>query len=423
MGAGNKEVPTGRDGNPPLDAPSPNPVVHPGLRQATGAPPPDRLVELDGLRGFAMLLVLGFHLNHMAPGDGILSDFVCGAARLGFVGIDIFFALSGLLITGILLRTREAGGYFRTFYARRSLRIFPLYFVACGLFLHAVYLVPGDGDYNYFWLRDREISPLWYWCYLTNVKIVMDGDFHHMLMAVSWSLSIEEQFYLVWPAVVRWLSPRALVRLCAGLIVGALVLRFWLVFNGTSGKVVHVLTLVRVDALAAGSLLAVAVRDGTTWRILRRAARIVLPVAVVGTVAISCVHWTGDAHSKSTEFLYNDYVQSFGSVLVLMASTSLLVRLIGPPATSRMARFFRNRWLCRVGCYSYCIYLTHVPIIIAVREVAFVRWFPGPLPLLPQLAYYVVGTAASVAVAAASWRWVERPILRIKDRFKYWPSP
>lgn len=176
----------------------------------------EHIPELDGIRGIAILMVIGFHLVHSMPCvQQALPASISVMSRLGQSGVDLFFVLSGFLITGILLRHRLQEGALRNFWGRRVLRIFPLYYLT----LITVQLFPG--------LRTLPVSEGagdgWLWLYLANIPPTfqnIDTTLPHF-----WSLSVEEQFYVFWPLLVCWLSPKSLLRLCLVLIFAAPMIR------------------------------------------------------------------------------------------------------------------------------------------------------------------------------------------------------
>jgi peptidoglycan/LPS O-acetylase OafA/YrhL len=188
----------------------------------------ERVRELDGIRGLAIALVLVWHYVHaqlqqVEPGTPLA--FFKQAVSFTWSGVDLFFVLSGFLIAGILLDHREAENYFRVFYIRRVCRIFPLYYAHFALFVmllaFGVGLAPG-----LYWLFDTAGLPLWsYATFTQNIvmasRVVMGSDW----LAVTWSLAIEEQFYLVLPFIIRFTPPRALPWILGGLLLMAPVLR------------------------------------------------------------------------------------------------------------------------------------------------------------------------------------------------------
>jgi peptidoglycan/LPS O-acetylase OafA/YrhL len=177
--------------------------------------PLGHLPELDGLRGLAILLVLFFHFAADLPRNVIF----LGPVYFGWSGVGLFFVLSGFLITRILLRTRRAEGYFRSFYVRRALRIFPLYsgVLAFCTLLFVLFPVlrpmfPGD--------RDR----IFHWLYLGNWTPLLAGE-DQRRMGTFWSLAIEEQFYWIWPFIVWKVRPSRLPFVAGGAIATAIALR------------------------------------------------------------------------------------------------------------------------------------------------------------------------------------------------------
>ena len=204
---------------------------------------------LDGLRGVAVSMVVLFHFWQTLPqyrhplSAGVTR--ALGLMLIGQKGVDLFFVLSGFLITGILLRTKGSSNYFSTFYIRRSLRIFPLYFmvvIAC-LLAGAIWQLPQYSWHNTWW----------YLLYLQNIARTfwpdsIDGPGHF------WSLAVEEHYYLFWPLAVLLASRRALIVLCVFLILMPIVMRAWFLYMGLD---VFTITLCLIDTLAMGSFIAV----------------------------------------------------------------------------------------------------------------------------------------------------------------------
>src|SRR5687768_1805284 len=188
--------------------------------QTTSVTPPSHWPALDGLRGTAVIAVLVCHYAVLLPRTPAV-----GLLEIGWAGVDLFFVLSGFLITGILLDARGTPHYLRNFYARRALRIFPLYygFLAVTLLVSlAVKLAPGASHegLRHLWAAQPSL-----WTYTANYWMPAQTAWSPWSEVVIplWSLSVEEQFYLVWPLVVCRLSERGLVRLCVGIVAGALL--------------------------------------------------------------------------------------------------------------------------------------------------------------------------------------------------------
>jgi peptidoglycan/LPS O-acetylase OafA/YrhL len=378
-----------------------------------GSPTPGGHVPaLDGLRGVAVLLVLVFHFAHIDGEGGAVERALLGATRAGWAGVDLFFVLSGFLITGILLDARGGKGYFRAFYLRRVLRIFPLYYAYLAvLFLVLPAILPS--------LDVRTDTQGWLWTYLGNVLFAREGGFHASpLTGHFWSLAVEEQFYLLWPLLVWWLPRRRLAALCVGLVAGAFALRFAIhrtTFNATAA---YVLTPARMDALALGALVAIAAREPAWWPRVRRIAPWVLALSVAAVAAV----WIGQGG-----FFGGDpavQVWAFGPLAAGFAAT--LVLALGGEGASPFSRVLSGPALRGVGKYSYGLYVLHYPAFLALEAVGITS-----AALALRLGGRLAGIAAFVAIAGAitfagaflSWHGMEKRFLRWKDLVPYGRAP
>ncbi len=205
---------------------------------------------LDGLRGLAILMVMVIHQAGLVP-KSALDRAVLMVLPLGEAGVDLFFVLSGFLITGILVASKGAPHYYRNFYARRFLRIFPLYYaVLFAVFFVLPHLVPSPQSK---WGHVSGPNQLWYWAYLSNWYIALKtrGPTHGVV-DLSWTLSIEEQFYLTWPMVVALSSRRTLLAICAGLIASGPAFRLTMVAIGAADNWSHFLTPLAVRRAGRG---------------------------------------------------------------------------------------------------------------------------------------------------------------------------
>lgn len=365
--------------------------------------------SLDGVRGIAILMVLLHHFTLFAPatsGDAALA-FV---ALLGWSGVDLFFVLSGFLITGILIDARGSERYFTSFYMRRVLRIFPLYYLV--VFFSFV-LLPLFPRWHEILVGTSELAQWPYWTYLVNFAIAERNDFQHGVLDVAWSLAIEEQFYLLWPAIVWMLPPRWLGALCGLIVVGAPLLRNLALNAGAEPVDVYVLPHLRADALAMGGLLAwLSRRD-----ILARMAS-VGPVAIVAGAAGALLA----AMASSSPWWWEPATQRLGYSCFAILGGGLVVVAMTRPATSLWQRALSMGWLRAFGKYSYAMYLFHLPVSRTVQELVirpqeFTPVFGALWPA--QLGYYALATAPTFALAWLSWRLFEAPILRLKSRFPY----
>jgi peptidoglycan/LPS O-acetylase OafA/YrhL len=367
-----------------------------------------RLEALDGLRGLAILLVLAEHFVRLDPTTN-LERLISRAAGAGWIGVDLFFVLSGFLITGILLRAKGGERYFSTFYLRRTLRIFPVYY---GFLILTLFVMPRlhllAPDDTAGLLRNQG----WYWSYLSNVLTARVGwegtpalGFHF------WSLAVEEQFYLVWPLVLWLLPERRLKLLCAAAILGTLVLRLALRAAGEPGVVSYVLTPTHLDPLAAGAWLAALGREPAG---LARLSRMVRPAFTFAVAGVGLIFLT--EHGKVVNSLA---MASVGYPLLALGCAAALVGAITSEAASVPGRFWRSRALGYLGRRSYAIYVLHPLLLFLVVQWGYdVPWFAARLgsQLVGQACFALAMVALSTAVAAVSWHVWEQPFLGLGGR-------
>jgi peptidoglycan/LPS O-acetylase OafA/YrhL len=360
---------------------------------------PDRIAALDGVRGLAILLVVLFHalfFDVAAIGAERLSlgSVYVRVVSLGWCGVDVFFVLSGFLITGILLRSKTAPHYFRDFYARRALRIFPLYYVVVALLLFVL---------------DRPATTAAekasYLFYYQNVRYALWGEqtADHARL-ITWSLAIEEQFYLVWPAVVWLASRRALVCIAATAIAAAIALRFVLTAGGLATT--HFLTPCRVDTLMAGALIAVL---GVPPRWLG-----VVATLAGGGALLAIAASTGQPWPQAPD------MQRWGLLAALAFAVGLLTLVRCGGVCERVCAWHPLRSL---GRYSYCVYLVHYLVIDAVTRLVLAaspeakQWLAAWPPLALMLAFAALCLLASWAIGWLSWHLFERHFLALKRHF------
>jgi peptidoglycan/LPS O-acetylase OafA/YrhL len=364
---------------------------------------------LDGLRGIAIILVMLHHFTYYQPTAGV-DALISSVLSFGWVGVDLFFVLSGFLITGILLDTRGSQRYFTTFYARRTLRIFPLYYLV--LFL-AFVVLPLFPALHTVIAGPIEVPPQWpYWLYLTNVAIA-DRGWVHGWVDVAWSLAIEEHFYLVWPFLIWLCPPRLMAVVCAAIILAEPIARNFARTSFEQALPIYVLTWFRVDGLAIGALLALAQRRGLLPALDRW-----VPIVVIAGVAglIACTILGGHT------WWWNRRMQEYGYSLIAITAGAMLVSAVTRPADSLWPRMLSAGWLRAFGKYSYCLYLIHLPVMRIVREYVVNPEEYGKLGIGPwsaQVLFYGAATVPAFALAWLSWRLFESPILRLKARFPY----
>src|SRR4051794_10306507 len=249
---------------------------------------PSHIPALDGIRGIAVLLVLFCHATQRPfPGEtaslvfsGGIDKMIISLARFCWTGVDLFFVLSGFLITGILFDAKGKDHFFRNFYARRTVRIFPLYYVSLVLFLVVIPLLPAAVSKGFGTIYT---SKIWYPLYLTNYSQSISeqaGRTVDYVLHVSWSLSIEEQFYLCWPLVVFLCTRKTLLKICVGMFFGSMLLRVGLLM-ADKGHWAMGFTPCRVDGLAVGAAIALVARGPIGLRGLVNPAKWVGPISAV----------------------------------------------------------------------------------------------------------------------------------------------
>ena len=332
---------------------------------------------------------------------------------LGWTGVDLFFVLSGFLITGILYDAKGSKHFFRNFYARRTLRIFPLYYAfLIGLFVLLPLVAPQTAEPA---MRDEQ---LWMWGYLGNVlmaRVGWDGLPAHTTHL--WSLAVEEQFYLLWPLVVWWATRKRLVAICVAAIALASLTRVALHFLGADPTAGYTLLPARVDTLAIGSVIAVLVRrpEGLAW--VRRMTKPALVAALaVILVVMATLPLIGTLPPR------NLTVQFFAYPAVAVVAAALLVTAMQADRSTMFGRTLASGPLTALGRYSYALYLFHVPIRDVIRntgigssDAAVIAGSRIPL----QLAIIAGGIAVTYVLALASWNLFEKHLLALKRFFPY----
>ena len=374
---------------------------------------------LDGLRGLAILLVLLFHFSIPATGFTGLKRALLHLPGAGWVGVDLFFVLSGFLITTILYDARQTQGYFRNFYMRRVLRIFPLYY---GVLFVAFVLLPLVHPVVSATYRSVSSHQIWLWVYMTNL-IQPRGGPDWQLGAYAqpgwrwfthfWSLAVEEQFYLVWPAVVFFLDRRKLMALCGFVMATALAIRIGRAMHHDSPQLTYYYTFCRMDALAAGALLALASREAGIVSLTKLANWIGL---ASGLLLLALFVRNGLSFSFD-----NPLVNTAGFSLLALFFASLLVWAINAPASSIGGRFFNAGWLKFLGKYSYGLYVLHGLLHPALDEAFPLDRLSRLLhsSILGSIAHLVLAAGISILAAIASWHLFEKHFLKLKKFFEY----
>ncbi|NYF79672.1 acyltransferase family protein [Granulicella arctica] len=365
---------------------------------------------LDGIRGMAILLVLIDHLFWANGSTGSrIFDLASRIRASTYCGVNLFFALSGFLITGILIDTLNVPHYFRTFYARRTLRIFPLYYGSLlALLLLTWHFHFSWGGWQYYFLTYTSNLALW----RSHIPLQL-GVFN---INHFWSLQVEEQFYLVWPLVVyRIRKPETLVRISLISCIVILGIRIFLVAMRSHPGFENIYlpyspTFSCADNILFGCCLSALVRTRARETVLRLAPRIFAIAAAILLVAAIL--------NGGLEWTTSIFIQTLGFSLIGITSTAVIAMTLKPGSNTQS--LFQNRALRFLGTYSYGIYVFHYSLA---------GWLTEPMRLffnqhLHSKALSVILEALavgvlSILVALLSYRLYEVPFLRLKSYFSY----
>jgi len=392
-------------------------------RQDTAFKPPSskgsRIPELDGLRGIAISLVIAYHYFNFHPPMGYqarnwlsqLYVYFEYSIAVGWSGVDLFFVLSGFLIGGILLDARQSPRYFRAFYARRFFRIIPLYYVWMLLFFATALALSwtsfaAAAQFNWSMLPVQLL-------FLQNIGFVSYGILARPWLSPTWSLAVEEQFYLLSPLLIRWLSRKALYIALISMILAAPLFRLWARGAGFSfaNDLGWGYTLMpsRADGLCLGILAALLWKDPRLRSWLQQnvgAIRIAAGVFAAGVVLL--VRW-------SPKF-WTLPMQSVGFTWMALFYFLILLLVLANPA-GLLGSIARVSILREIGKVSYCLYLIHEVVGLAVQN-GLAR-LAGPLQPAQVVLAYAFAAVAAFGIAQLSWKCLERPLLERGQSFKY----
>jgi peptidoglycan/LPS O-acetylase OafA/YrhL len=369
-----------------------------------------RIPELDGLRGLAILLVLLDHYLSAPRFDGtsrFWSLFLKSLAG-GQVGVDLFFVLSGFLIGGILLESRESPNYFRTFYLRRVHRILPVYYSFILIYVAVLgivhFYVPGVST------TSADFSHLFQYPVFIQNFFWSKTHLEWLYLGVTWSLAIEEQFYLCAPLVIRYVSVRRLRSVLIAVILLAPLLRLALFLGPEQYHYLASLSMpCRADSLALGMLGALAWRSESFHLFLRENPKLPARVLMFLFLAVGLLlPWMYKARGPLMGSVGYSTLAFFFLALLLF----VLVR-----RESWLAGIMRLRPLRELGTVSYCVYIIHAPIL-HVTHYLLLRSSPSIDSLRGALAT-LLALFATLGIAALSWHFMEKPLIKRGHRFAY----
>lgn len=362
---------------------------------------PRTIPQLDRLRGLAILLVLICHLWRVLP------PALVEIGQLLWIGVDLFFVLSGFLITGILWDARESKGYFGRFYGRRILRIWPAYTL---VLLFAFGLVPLLKRFASGMVLGIPTESLGLWAYLLMIQNFFGKALRgSLILAVTWSLAIEEQFYFVWPAVIRFASRRLILPCLLGAILLEPLLRMGAMHWGISEITIYDNPLTHGDGLLCGAAIAAWLRLAKPKRGLLMAMGTVLLVAGLGAFVLFDPY----------DVTYH-YCSPFVFTAVAALSSGLLLIALVSENTGRILHrsFFMNKQLAFLGFISYSLYLYHFFIFQVIENLKLVAKIDQHNPLhFTQPLMVICGVGFSILIAWISRVTVERAALSKKGIF------
>lgn len=344
--------------------------------------------NLDGIRAIAALMVMIFHFFQAFDPNSYFWQTIKKVSVFGQTGVTLFFVLSGFLITRILINTKETEGYFKNFYLRRTLRIFPLYYL---FLILSYFIVP--------YILDAKIpdfsQQIYYYLYLQNFASTFSWD------AVGpshfWSLAVEEHFYLFWPLVIYLFSRKNLIKIIIGIIVFALLLRIYMVNKDLD---VFKFTFTRFDSLAIGAILAILeLKNYFTSENIKKFV-ILLCGIFIPTITI----WLFISGDKNT------YIQIFKYLLISFTYFSLIGFILCLKNDHLINKFLRSRFLVYTGKISYGLYVYH-PLAYALCD--------NYLNTNSQIINLLIRFTATYILAALSYHFFESAFLRLKKYFEY----
>lgn len=362
--------------------------------------------ELDGVRGLAILLVTLYRFSRDIPIDTRFGGLLHDALTLGSRGVELFFVLSGFLITGVLLDAKSTTNRYRNFLARRSLRIFPLYFVALTTFVVIIPMLTGPR--NPF--EQATEKQFYLWTYLTNVHMSLAGQWNFGRLDHFWSLAVEEHFYLIWPWIIFTVPNRWLLRVATIGFVVCSSSRIAFAAMSQNDVAPDVFSFFRFDAMLIGAMLIIHQRtqcDGNDRPARINRLRIGLVVTTLATLAIA---------------LFNKRFLTAAETAFPLTFALLIAVVLRSESHMNLGGLFRSSLLLSLGKYSYAMYVFQSPLIPLVGLLPFSAsvfdQLGGNDSVSAHLCYVAFMFVLTYLVSVLSWHVLEKHFLRLKRYFK-----
>lgn len=385
-----------------------SPISILGTAEATGRPEPrsdGHVPALDGVRGLAILAVMiyrfglrgDFYLSTDPTGQ--LPQWTIQTLLLGQRGVDLFFVLSGFLITGILFDAKGEMHFFRHFYTRRVLRILPLYYGSLVLFL---LVAPSLLSPSQFPTKHAIEDQHWLWLHAANFSFLIRGDWSLGRLDHFWSLAIEEHFYFVWPFVIFLCTRKSALWICGLGFVGTMIARIaWLKAEGAD-IAVETLTVFRIDGLLAGAWLALAIRGPGGKGNLVTPAKWTL---VATSILLAPMLLTGKRLMMIPETLFAAFFAALLALIICGSAHAWYTKL----CETRFLRFF--------GKYSYAMYIFQNPLIPLTALLVtsqHLETLTGSF-IAGRMLYGLLMVVITTGAALLSWNLFEKHFLSLKE--------
>lgn len=358
-----------------------------------------RIKVLDGVRGIAIFLVLLWHYIHgQADVDSALAKDLVKFLSLAWSGVDLFFVLSGFLIVGILLDAKGSSSFFSTFYIRRALRILPLYLVLLLLFIVLPVYIVNEKLFS-------PLLPLWSYFTFTQNFFMIKSDFGPEWLGVTWSLAIEEQFYLFLPLMIWSLTRKRLVYVFLSLICLAPILR--LIFNSFGNNLgSYVFPLSRADSILMGGLLAVIHRTPQIRGYLKENYSYLVWAFFIFLFGAGAITFSSPGIGNAFTHLWLAVLYSLFLMVCILRSGRVVDILVS------------NKFFVWLGLRSYGIYLFHQPVSFLVHQ--FVDGHNMPyFSNWPEFRVTIFALFVTIVLAEISFRFFESIFLSYGRKFHY----